>query len=219
MLTHWFQSSTPTPQRRTQPVSFAGYLAAFRHVSKSSKKTWKRNGTACSPCSRKNNIIKHSGFQVPRAGVTHNSTRRKPVFSEACMVSLLQSSWLLSQHFFHPTAGLSYISLGRSNHSHQGQVISSILHLSSPLWAAEVFGNLCPWSGGVRTVPAAHSILGELQSKAMFSRESCPVLAESTQLSCGHMVSCSSIYGTGPGRDKSTDLTFVSSCKFSEVVS
>jgi len=62
-------------------------------------KAWKRNGTACPPSSRKNNIIKHSGFQVPRAGVAHNSTRRKPVFSKASMVSLLQSSWLLSQTF------------------------------------------------------------------------------------------------------------------------
>lgn len=113
-------------------MNVTSYFSAFRHVSKSSKKTWKRNGTACPPCRQKNNIIKHSGFRVPRAGVIHNSTRRKPVFSEACMVSLLQSSWLLSQPFFRPTAGLSYISLGRSDHSRQGQVVSSILHLSSP---------------------------------------------------------------------------------------
>lgn len=113
-------------------MNFTSYLAALWHVCKSSKKAWKRNGTACSPSSRKNNIIKHSGLQVPRAGVTHNSTRRKPVFSAVSMVSLLQSSWLLSQHFFLPTTGLSYISLGRSNHSRQGQFRSSILHLSSP---------------------------------------------------------------------------------------
>lgn len=199
-------------------MNFTSYLAAFWHVSKSSKKTWKRNGTACPPCSRKNNIIKNSGFQVPRAGITHNSTRRKPVFSEACMVGLLQSSWLLSQHFFLPTAGSSYVSLGQSNHSHQGQLRSSVLHLSSPCEQLKRLAT-CVLGVEVRTAPAAQSILKELQSKVTFSRESCLVLAESMQLSCDCKVSCSSLYGKGPSRARRTDLTFASSSKFSEAVS
>lgn len=66
-------------------------------MSESSKKTRKRNGTACPPSSRKNNIIKRSGFRVRGAGVTRNSTGRKRVFSAASLLRLLQTSWLLSQ--------------------------------------------------------------------------------------------------------------------------
>ena len=85
---HWFQVSTETTPRKRNPMNSTNYLVS---------KGW--NGTACPPSSRKNNIIKHSGLHVPRAGIAHNSTRRKPVFSKASMVSLLQNCWLLSQTF------------------------------------------------------------------------------------------------------------------------
>jgi len=34
-------------------MNFVNYLAAFQHVSRSSKKTWKRKGTACPPSAEK----------------------------------------------------------------------------------------------------------------------------------------------------------------------